>query len=407
VRLPSLAAAGAAVLLLAAVVGGAWAWANFQLSRDLDQVAAGNFKKCRLGLAIDEHVLQRPDYLPVYGSCELSFKGDANRIDLFFASAPTGFRIAPNGGIGNTSLLMAERFAALGRQLRGKKIVLILTPEWFFHDSVPTDQYAGNFSLEHAIGALRSPDIDAATKRRLAARMADYPGTLAKNAFFSQLVGAWNLDTPAARAIRPLTTTLADGFFAVQHTLDPIFMWRSFLGSSRRHPPHQSQAQSGQIDWDAALAESESQYEELCGGNPYGFRRDKWQRMEKKRGHFFYKMDDQQLLATLHASKEWEDFDILLSVLQQNGAQALVMSMPVNGTYYRALGTSPVAWRAYYNQARRVTRAHGFPLVDFERHEDDPQFRGYGDPNPKGWVYMDRAADAFFHNSLNRLKRTL
>lgn len=405
-KLPSLAAAGSAVILIAALLLGLWVYSQHGIDRHFDQIAAANYKTSRLGLVTDERVLSRPDYLPVYGSCELVYEA-RNRIDRFFAAKPTGFRVAPSGDRGYGTLLLAQRFAALGEKLRGKRIFIILTPEWFFRTEIPADSYAGNFSQELAIAALESNTLDLDTKCRLARRMAEYPGTLAKNAFLAQLVRAYSNNTPENVALRPVVTGLAAPYEVAQKFLDPIFTWLGYAQANPRNRPYVPPAHLHSIDWDAAAASSREEYDELTGDNPYGFRLAVWKKIQSGRKGYFYRLDDLHLEHRINATKEWEDFGLMLAILHQYGAKPLFVSIPINGKYYRALGTSPDGWNAYYAGIHRLAHQYRFPLVDFRDHGDDPEFCGLADPNPKGWIYINRVADAFYHGTLSRLKGQL
>lgn len=60
-------------------------------------------------------------------------------------------------------------------------------------------------------------------------------------------------------------------------------------------------------------------------------------------------------LQNLQTSKEWEDLDILLSVLQELDAAPLIISRPVNGPLLQATkGISAEARQEYYNRLEQV-----------------------------------------------------
>jgi D-alanine transfer protein len=406
VKQPSLAAALAALLVIAGLVAGLRAYAQSKLDHHFDQLALANFKSTRLGLSTDERVLQRADYLPVYGSCELVYP-QRNRIDHFFASRPTGFRVAPNGDRGVTSLLIAERFAALGERLRGKRLIVILTPEWFFRPEANTPTYDGNFSVEHALAALTSTSLDPGIKRRMALRMADYPQTLEKNVFLSQLVSALCDPSPAHHAVLPVVDGLAGGYLGVERILDPIFTYAGFRREVSKLRVNLPAPKAQEIDWDHVFARGAKEFQKLSGDNPYGFRDTLWEKVEVKPRTYFYQTNDRSFVQRLRATKEWEDYELMLAVLKQYGAQPLVISAPINARYLEALGVSSAAWANYYGEMHKIAGEYHVPVVDFKKFEDDPEFFGFADPNPKGWIYINRVADAFYHGHLGNFKRTL
>lgn len=403
---PSVAAAVAALVLIVALVAGLRRYSEGKLEADFDRLALSNLKASRLGLTTDEMVLARKDWLAVYGSCELVYP-QKNRIDHFFATKPTGFRVAPVGDRGVRSLVMAERFAALGERLRDKKLVVIITPEWFYSSDVGADTYDGNFSVEHALAALTSPTLDPKLKKRLAVRMWDYPLSLKKSPFLEQLATSMAGDSSAQRVVLPLTRELSGGFLSVQEELDPVVIARALRDSHRAHPYLVTKAVPKEIDWTKELTESYQEFQAMSGSNPYGFRNTLWEKFLKKPSYYLTKMSDNDFDYRLARTKEWEDYDLMLAILKQYGAQPLLISLPVNGKFLASEGVSREEWWKYYAAITNVAERYGFPVADFKKFEDDPQFFGFADPNPEGWIYIDHVVDAYYHGDLEEVLKPL
>jgi D-alanine transfer protein len=399
----ALVAAGSALVISVAALGAAFLGAKLGLSNHLEEVALANLKTSRLGLAAQQAVLRRQDYLPVLGSCEMRFK-QLNRIDNFFASKPTGFRVEPIGQGGNTDLLIAQTCAALGPALQGKKLVVIISPEWFFNPRATDAQYAGNFSVEHALATLTSPLLDDRIKQRVAARMAEYPETLRKNSILEQLVPAYKGDIPNAVFVRKAAYLAAVCYQRVFDISDPLFTWLEF--ATKRHPPIPAPLTGSGIDWRAAREKGEHEFQRMTEGNSLGIRKSIWKKLQAKdqsRLHAF----EISRLKNISTTVEWEDFAILLEVLRQLDAKPLILAMPINGRYFQMLGADKQAWEVYYSRLREAVARCGFPFYDFEEYENDPRFRGYDDLNPEGWLCFDKVADAFYHDRLSEVPEIL
>jgi len=55
-------------------------------------------------------------------------------------------------------------------------------------------------------------------------------------------------------------------------------------------------------------------------------------------------------ISDMQQSDEWFDLEILLKTLTESGAQPLLLSRPLNGTYWTELGVSaPVRQAIYYD----------------------------------------------------------
>src|SRR5215471_7040435 len=130
------------------------------------------------GLAFQRADAYAQNVLPIYGSSELLVPASQYRGNIFFRTAPTGFQLSPVGGGGTTPLIMLQKVGALGSDLRGKKIAISLSPNWFFATKPGWRAYAGNFSAMAATEMVFGSSLDFDLKREIAARMLECPSTL-------------------------------------------------------------------------------------------------------------------------------------------------------------------------------------------------------------------------------------
>ena len=89
------------------------------------------FRLKNQGLAFQRAAVRAPNVMTLYGTSELITPSIPERASLFFRSAPTGFQVSPVGGAGANLLVMLQKVGALGSDLRGKKLVISLSPGWF------------------------------------------------------------------------------------------------------------------------------------------------------------------------------------------------------------------------------------------------------------------------------------
>jgi len=73
--------------------------------------------------------------------------------------------------------------------------------------------------------------------------------------------------------------------------------------------------------------------------------------------------------------------------------------MPLEYAHFEHMGLSPQAIDAYAWRLREFSKRYQVPVVDFADLGEDPQFFAdhFGHPSAKGWIYMDRALDDFYH----------
>jgi D-alanine transfer protein len=153
------------------------------------------------------------------------------------------------------------------------------------------------------------------------------------------------------------------------------------------------------INWTNLLAKAEREQATHSNDNPFGFDNSKWADLRIPIEAGQTGTNDQQYLRSMQGSLEWTDLELLLRTLKESGAQALVLSRPLNGVYLSLMGASPHARQAFYNRLRQTVQTYGFAVDDFADHDTDEYFSL--DPQEhtsrKGWVYIDQALDAFYH----------
>src|SRR6516164_3961225 len=132
------------------------------------------------GSVLQREALQHSDLLLMYGSSELAFDNPYHASTVF-ASYPTGSTIFPAGGGQTTSLIILEDVAAEADELKGQKIVISVSPPFFFlHDRRP-EFYAPDSSDLHLSALVFSPDLSLATKQAAAKELQNSAEMLKQN----------------------------------------------------------------------------------------------------------------------------------------------------------------------------------------------------------------------------------
>ncbi len=121
-------------------------WLQFILNNGpLRGLHPDDFSSKTRAWSFNGQLLRARRVLPLYGSSELII-GVPDRANKFFQNAPTGFQVSPVGTIGTTSLVILQKIAALGSDLRGRRLAISLSPVWFLMPATKVDWYEGNFS---------------------------------------------------------------------------------------------------------------------------------------------------------------------------------------------------------------------------------------------------------------------
>lgn len=395
-RHPHLTAALAVAVLIALLLGSGEASARQMENRYIHALADRSFVQKRQGSALQRAAFQSPDLLPVYGSSELDLpdRFDANRI---FRRYPTGFTPFPIGGNASESLILLQRLAAIGPDLKGKKVAISLSPGFFLETMMPPDEYAGNLSPQQANEFAFNLGLSWELRKAVARRMLDYPDTLRNdrmlNFALERLADGSQVSRALYLAILPYGRLETWGL-GLQDDWETVnFIWQAdSLNLKVAKEP-------GELDWDMLLAHAQTRYRQRSDNNPFGFDNDQWTQFGPQWLNARNTLEDKRFLRALRLSLGWTDLELLLRELKELGADTLVLSMPFPGQYFDYLGVSRAARQEYYNRLETLARAYGVGEVDFQDHDQDKDF--FLNPGSHlssvGWIYYSKELDAFYH----------
>jgi len=264
---PRLLSAAAAGVLFATVLSVATLYARRTETHWVNTLAPQMFAQKHRGVALQRAAFRQSDLLPIYGSSELNLRNPYHPSALF-REYPTGFTVFPIGNFGTTNLIWLQALASVGRDLRGRKVVLSLLPGWFMEDAVDPHAYAANFSRLQASELVFSMQLSLAVKQAAARRMLTYPATMA--------------DDPLLRfALECLADTSSSSHMLYYATL-PLGKLHNFALRLQDHwetltflnaqvGMSSVRRQRRDVDWTSLLSRAQQDAERKSGGNRFGF----------------------------------------------------------------------------------------------------------------------------------------
>ena len=358
--------------------------------RALAWTASQRFQLKDQGMVFQRAAARARSVLPLYGSSELVI-GVPDRASKFFQDAPTGFQVSPVGTVGTTSLVILQKIAALGSDLRGRRVAISLSPVWFLMPATKVDWYEGNFSPLTASELTFGSAVDFELKRDIASRMLQFPGTVEKYRLLEFALrrlssGSW-YDRLIFCGILPFGKIytagleLQDHFAAVTHIL---YVTRAAQARRRQRSNRPiSIAKPGEANlWARVKLENAPAKIESTA-----------------RGRL-----DSVFRRRLNAAPEWADLELLLRALAKVHARPLLLSMPMDGRFYDRYGYSRLARENYYEKMRALAKRYDFELIEFEDHDEDPTFLDaqHTHLTQEGWLFYNRALNDFFHGRVPR-----
>ncbi|GIN84917.1 protein DltD [Heyndrickxia sporothermodurans] len=342
------------------------------------------------GEYVQRKMMENENYFPIYGSSELA-RFDPFHPSNYFEANPKGFIPFLYGRGGTQSIIHFMNLASHSDQLKGKKLVFIISPQWFQKEGIDEFHFAPNYSRLQAYDLVFNTNIDPQLKKEAMKRLLKFDAvkrdkilaTLYKAEISPSKSLKWKAD-----CVKPLA-------YMNRELLKKKDLYYSIFGGSERKKhknPHLVKGKS----W-GDLERAADQYgEKRAANNPF-YISDKY--YQKKIAHKIHKLKNYKQKASFGESVEYTDFQMILDLLKEKGAKPLFISIPVNGKWYDYTGFPKEGRKIFYKKIKEKINAAGFKIVDFSAHEYDPYFlKDTIHIAWKGWVYTDREMEKHWEN---------
>jgi len=356
---------------------------------------APEFSDAKLqGVVLQERAFAEDDLLVFYGSSEL-VKEMPNNAVQFFEHYPTGFRVFPVGKPGTTALAVLQKIAAVGDDIKGRKVAYSISPGCFFSEVFDPQYYEGNFSEQQAMEFAFSTDLSLELKRDVARRMLDFPPTVANRWLLGAALRRLAKDRPVDRLVYACLAPLGYLQIAIGRAQDHFEAAVEILRHREPQPVISPTHVSG-LNWKELLARA-AQFVNQAAVQA--------KRREVAQTRATHSVRGELMFSEMLRAREWTDFELLLRTLKELGAEPLLLSMPVEDIRLEVYGATPKLRNAYVERLDALAEKYRVPLIDFRDHERDPAFLvDFLDHlSGKGWLYYDKALDDFFHDRVSSL----
>ncbi|QXE02359.1 D-alanyl-lipoteichoic acid biosynthesis protein DltD [Terribacillus sp. DMT04] len=374
-----------ALVLFAGFVFVPASWLAKLVPADRLEEAAINLEPAMFqGTYLQSEMLKDASYVPIYGSSELS-RWDPFHPSNYFETTDAAFTPYLIGKGGMTSIIHDVNFATHADQLKNKQIVIIVSPQWFVKHGTDEQHFAPNYSSLQAFQLPFNKDVDEQVKRKLMERLMTYDA-VKNDTLLYQLYDAYLNDN------KVLFTSLsvpAKAYLSMLQKKDLYFTLLKEKPTNR----HQSDTVKNK-SWEELRAQADIYGEKRTQHSQF-YMDDK---VYKHKQHYIKKMEGKNKGHSYAESLEYEDFQLMLDILQQAQAKPLFVVIPVNGAYYDYTGFPKQGREAYYDRIKKQISDSGFTYADYSGHEHDPYFmRDTIHIGWKGWVYLDEDIQEFLN----------
>jgi D-alanine transfer protein len=299
----------------------------------------------------------------VMGSSELESLAPENP-RIFLPANVSDFDLFMSGRGYTQSLYHAIELAAMAGDLRDKKVVLIVSPQWFTSQGIDPVAFQALFSEPAWQGMLHNPLLLPQTKEELIARVS----TLMK--------GASGFDAPsgngmAGDAAHLLFMPFNQVIRRAQTLRIKCLSAQLIAKSSLPYKVAAGSVPVDQFDWSKARALAETEgtvivHNEFDIADPYFATYIKPRLSQLK--------DSLRTTDYAAASPEDGDLGLFLDVARDLGVRVLLVSVPMSGRWFDYAGYDAARRSDYYAKIRAIADRPGVGLADFSQDEYTPFF---------------------------------
>ncbi|MFP5353755.1 MAG: D-alanyl-lipoteichoic acid biosynthesis protein DltD [Gemmatimonadota bacterium] len=393
-------AAGWATLLLMLAVAVLWRWGGGVVSERGHEMTGASWPPRNRGTALLRASLTPRDVVPLLGTSEL-IRQRVNRPDEFFASRPTGFRVVAIGAAGMVLVEHALAIGAVSGEVRGRKVGVLLSPgEVTLPDTGNRQKwFSGNYSRSHAAAVFVDDAFPDSLARDIARRLVKYKG-LSIDPVIETLVRFKAADGLAARAgamaLAP-AARLDAAWIALVDRMEGAMALRRYTPGKMLTPTPQVP-----LDWARLDAVTRADYALESNNNKYGFENAWWAQFKSFLDVPAKPEMDERHRVLISTSPSWGELELLVRAIRSVGAQPVLLPMPLAGTFLGDKGVRADTRADYYDRLDAFARAHGVAMQDVRPHDLDRLYLHdqVSHLSSVGWLAVDRALDAFVHDSL-------
>lgn len=331
---------------------------------------------------IDDHSIV------VFGSSELSSRDNLAFPSVLFNGGYADFNMVLMGAGHLQSLAHAINVGALQNNIKNRKIVLILSPQWFVPEGVIPAAFSSRFEETNFVEFLQNDCISLKTKTavidRVNALLTADIATLERVKNYEKIY--------LEHTINPITYAAMLIYNAFQNAKIRFKLVEEFKNLAPLDTSRYVHAE--EIDFDVLLQKADKIGQNACLTNAFGVNDEYYNKYIRDKVDIMINVDEKSSYAL---SPEYEDLKLFLSVCRDTGITPLLISVPVNGRWYDYTGFSRSDRHTYYQNIRNICDEFHVQLVDFSDKEYELFFlRDIMHIGWKGWVYLCRSVYSFY-----------
>lgn len=322
----------------------------------------------------------------VLGSSELMHPDRIAYPQYLFGNKDSDFKMVLAGREYTQSIHQAMTIGAYGDLLPKKKVVFVLSPQWFTRKGIDSQAYASRFSESIYLQMMRNQNLSRNVKQRITDRLKvllkSDPKQLTRIQEYEKIYLGNDVNLFARGKLQ-----IYRSFMDIKNN------YQLYGQLSKLNLSDCGVVKGAEIDYQSLMKEATAEGERESANNVFGFKASFYDTIKDK----LQGKRNEQTKETYTSSPEYEDFRLFLDVCRELRIDPLIVSVPVNGYWYDYTGLPKAEREGYYENIRRICQEYRVELADFSDREYEKYFlEDNAHLGRKGWVYFDQAVYQFY-----------
>lgn len=342
----------------------------------------GNVQKNQ-GLQLQKMGISQGNFM-LYGSSELGIEIYQNP-GRFFPVKGSNFIIDLIGRGYVQDLQHQINLGALSGELKGKKIGLVVSMQWFTNKSgIRSDDFLMNFTPVQFYNYMDNDSISKKDRQYVAQRV--YELIKGDKEFQAEALYA-KLNSNESIQNRILYYLFKPYYFFEKQVLDTRDKMTAIKFMKKYDAIKRKPVKVKNVNWKAETKLAEQQGKQSETNNDFYISNNYYITYMKNK---LNKIKNCDTKIDINSSLEYQDFDHLLKLCKQMDIKPYIIIMPVNGRFYDYSGISREEREKYYDTIEKMAKSYGFKALNLKDKDYEPYFMidimhlGW-----KGWLYID------------------
>ena len=334
------------------------------------------------GIKLLEHNANKDDLI-ILGSSELDSWVPQNPKNMF-PNSELNCNIDLVGRAVVQNLANSIKIGAFQESFSGKKVVLVISLQWFLGDDIDLRGFKAHFSEIQFYKFMNNNKISPESKIYVCDRIINL---LKNDSEFERPYLYAKLYKDNSVLSKTMSVCFKPYYLIREKFLDLKDKHQAYkaVKKFKNDPPRDTI----KINWEEEEIKAEKMGKEYCTNNNFYVQDEYYDEYLKDRIDESKNSYDKDL--DLCASKEFDDYRLMLETFKQTGVSPYIVFMSTNGWYYDYVGLSQDKRLLFYDKLGSMAEEYGFSYLDLRDKEYEPYF--YKDVMHlgwKGWLYVNK-----------------